>query len=47
VVVGVERNLKPWRTARRKGAKVAIELPVGGAQGVEPGDRLFLDTMDA
>ncbi len=47
VVLGVERDLKPWRTAARKGAKVVIELPVGGAQGVEPGDRLFLDTMDA
>jgi len=46
VVLGVERDLKPWRTAARKGAKVVIELPVGGAQGVEPGDRLFLDTME-
>jgi uncharacterized protein len=45
VVVGVERDLKPWRTAGRKGAKVVIELPVGGAAGVEPGDRLFIDTM--
>ena len=46
-VVGVERDLKPWRTAGRKGAKVVIELPVGGAEGVDPGDRLFLDTMGA
>jgi uncharacterized protein len=43
VVVGVERDLQPWRTARRKGAKVVVELPVGGADGVEVGDRLFLD----
>jgi uncharacterized membrane protein (UPF0127 family) len=45
VVVGVERELRPWRTARRKGAKVVVELAAGAATGVEPGDRLFLDTM--
>jgi uncharacterized membrane protein (UPF0127 family) len=44
VVVGVERDLKPWKTARRKGAKVVIELAAGAAGGVEPGDRLFLET---
>ena len=43
VVIGVERSLKPWRTAGRKGAKVVVELPVGAAAGVEPGDRLFLE----
>jgi uncharacterized membrane protein (UPF0127 family) len=49
VVVGVERDLKPWKTAGRKGAKVVVELPVGAADGLEPGDRLFLETatMDA
>ena len=47
VVVGVERDLRPWRTARRKGAKVVVELPVGAAAGVDPGERLFLDTMAA
>jgi len=47
VVIDVERDLKPWRTAGRKGAKVVVELPVGGAAGVEPGDRLVLDTMEA
>jgi uncharacterized membrane protein (UPF0127 family) len=46
VVIGVERDLKPWRTAGRKGAKVVVELPVGGAAGLEPGDRLFLGTME-
>src|SRR3954454_10825770 len=35
VVVGVERGLKPWRTARRKGAKVVIELAEGAAKDVE------------
>jgi uncharacterized membrane protein (UPF0127 family) len=47
VVVGVERNLRPWRTARRRGAKVVVELAAGAAAGVEPGDRLFLGTMEA
>jgi len=41
-VIGVERDLEPWRLARRKGAKVVIELPVGGAAGLEAGDRLEL-----
>ena len=44
VVIGVERDLKPWKTARRKGAKVVIELAAGAAAGLEPGDRLFLET---
>ena len=26
-----------------EGAKVVVELPAGGANGVEPGDRLFLE----
>jgi hypothetical protein len=43
VVVGIEHNLKPWRMAGRKGAKIVVELSVGGADGLEPGDRLFLD----
>jgi uncharacterized membrane protein (UPF0127 family) len=41
-VVGVARGLRPWRTAGRKGAKVVVELPVGAADGLEPGDRLVL-----
>ena len=41
-VLGVERNLRPWRTAGRKGAKVVIELAAGAGAGVEPGDRLVL-----
>jgi uncharacterized membrane protein (UPF0127 family) len=43
VVIGVERDLRPWRTAGGKGAKVVVELPVGGARDVEPGDRLVLE----
>jgi uncharacterized membrane protein (UPF0127 family) len=44
VVLGVERDLKPWRTAKRKGAKVVVELAAGAAAGIEPGDRLVLET---
>ena len=44
VVLGVERDLKPWRMAARRGAKVVVELPAGAAEGLQPGDRLFLDT---
>jgi uncharacterized protein len=44
VVVGIERDLKPWQTARRKGAKVVVELAAGAAAGVDVGDRLVLET---
>jgi len=44
VVIGIEHDLKPWKTARRKGAKVVIELAAGAAGSLEPGDRLFLET---
>jgi uncharacterized protein len=42
-VLDVERGLRPWKTAGRKGAKIVIELAEGAAAGVEPGDRLVLD----
>jgi uncharacterized protein len=42
-VVKIVNELRPWRTAAARGAKVTIELPVGGAAGLEPGDRLVLD----
>ena len=44
VVLGVERNLRPWRTARRRRAKVVIELAAGAAAPVQEGDRLILET---
>jgi uncharacterized membrane protein (UPF0127 family) len=47
VVIDVERNLRPWRMAGRKGAKVVIELPEGAAAGVSPGDRLVLGTIES
>ena len=43
VVVGVERDLRPWRTAGARGAKVVVELAAGAAAGLEPGDRLVLE----
>ena len=47
VVIDVARDLKPWRTASRRGAKVVIELARGAAAGVGPGDRLSLATIDS
>ena len=47
VVIDVERNLGPWRMAGRRGAKVVVELAVGAADGVAPGDRLALATIEA
>ena len=41
-VVKVVRALRPWRMAAARGAKVVIELPAGGADGLEAGDRLAL-----
>ena len=34
-VVKVVRNLRPWRTAAARGAKVVIELPAGAADPFE------------
>ena len=44
VVLGIDRDLKPWKTAKRRGAKVVVELAAGAAEGLQPGDRLFLET---
>jgi hypothetical protein len=41
-VLDVRRDLQPWKTAGRKGAKIVIELAAGAAAGLEPGDRLVL-----
>jgi uncharacterized membrane protein (UPF0127 family) len=42
VVVGIERALPPWRTAKRKGAKAVLELASGEAarRGLALGDAL-------
>ncbi len=47
VVLGVERELRPWRVAARRGARAVVELPAGAAAGVERGYRLVLATMGA
>lgn len=41
-VIGVERELRPWRTARRRGAKAVLELAAGAVEsaGVEIGQRV-------
>jgi len=46
-VLDVVRDLRPWRTARVRGAKVGGELAAGAAAGVAAGDRLVLDTRAA
>jgi uncharacterized membrane protein (UPF0127 family) len=42
VVVGVEHELKPWRTARRSGAHAVLELAAGEAdvRGLAAGQQL-------
>jgi uncharacterized membrane protein (UPF0127 family) len=45
VVIDVERSLRPWRVAGRKGAKIVIELAEAAADGLGPGDRLVLGTI--
>jgi uncharacterized membrane protein (UPF0127 family) len=44
VVVGIEPELQPWRTAGRRGAKSVVELAAGESarRGVALGDRLTL-----
>lgn len=43
-VLGVAANLRPWRVAARRRAKVTIELAAGEAErrGLAPGTRLRL-----
>jgi len=45
VVIDVERGLRPWRMASRRGAKSVLELAEGAAEGIATGDRLA--TIDA
>lgn len=42
-VLQVTRDLQPWRTAAKRGAKSVIELRTGGAAGLEAGERLLLE----
>ena len=41
-IVKVVRDLQPWKTAGAKGAKVTIELGVGGAASLSAGDQLVV-----
>jgi uncharacterized membrane protein (UPF0127 family) len=47
VVVDVVRTLRPWRAAGRRGAKAVIELRLGAAADVRPGDHLRLATIES
>jgi uncharacterized protein len=44
VVVGIERELRPWRVAGRRGAESVVELAAGecARRGVAVGDRLAI-----
>ena len=44
-VLKLVENLKPWRLSFCRGAKVALELPVGAIarSGVKPGDHLVIE----
>ena len=46
VVVGIEPQLRPWRTAGRRGAKSVVELASGESarRGLAVGDRLVLNS---
>jgi len=45
VVVGITRELRPWRSAGKRGAHAALELASGecGRRGVAVGDRLVTE----
>ena len=42
VVIDIEHDLRPWRTAGRRGAKAVVELASGecARRGIKPGDAL-------
>jgi uncharacterized membrane protein (UPF0127 family) len=44
VVVGIEPQLRPWRTSARRGAKSVVELASGecARRGLAVGDRLLV-----
>ena len=48
-VLGVERRLKPWRAAFRRGAHSALELAAGETErlSIEVGDRLAWGALGA
>jgi uncharacterized protein len=46
-VVGVKRELRPWRVAGARRAVAALELPAGAAAGVSEGDTLVLEDLES
>jgi uncharacterized protein len=44
VVLKIVADLRPWKTAAKRGARAVLELPAGEAEraGLRPGDRLVL-----
>lgn len=42
-VVAIRRDLRPWRFAAAKGARVVVELAEGSASALAVGDRLSLE----
>lgn len=43
-VIGIAEHLRPWRLARRRGARAVLELAAGEAarRGIRPGEQLVL-----
>jgi len=45
-IVGVDRNLRPWRVGRfYKKVHYVVELPAGGAEGCQVGDQLEISRI--
>ena len=42
-VVAIHRDLRPWRFAAAKGARVVVELAAGAASALAVGDRLSIE----
>jgi uncharacterized protein len=44
VVIDIAHDLRPWKTAGRRGAKAVVELASGecARRGIKPGDALAL-----
>lgn len=42
-IVGIDRNLRPWRIGRfYKKVHYVVELPAGGAEGCQVGDKIAI-----
>jgi uncharacterized membrane protein (UPF0127 family) len=46
-VVGIERELPPWRTARHRGTRAVLELAAGAAERLQVGERLVHSTQES